>query len=155
MLYKRLKWLKKKVFLTLAGIIDQKNQLKEVAQCQKFWKMADEVEKKWQLLEKISVLDNVNHIYHRLCQTSPLLWREGWGCEGIIWTHLYFCRLVSSLNSRLYGLCHSFVREQTVFCFHQLYRYDQKYSQATKPPKSSKWRLCQLRQCRISSSFSH
>ena len=46
MLYKRLKWLKKLVLLTLADIIDQKNQLREVAQCQKYSKTADEVEKK-------------------------------------------------------------------------------------------------------------
>ena len=46
MLYKRLKWLKKLVLLTLADIIDQKNQLREVAQCQKYSTTADEVEKK-------------------------------------------------------------------------------------------------------------
>ena len=37
---------KKLVFLTLADIIDQKNQLREVAQCQKYSKTAAEVEKK-------------------------------------------------------------------------------------------------------------
>ena len=46
MLYKRLKWLKKLVLLTLADIIDQKNQLREVAQCQKYSKTATEFEKK-------------------------------------------------------------------------------------------------------------
>ena len=37
---------KKLVLLTVADIIDQKNQLREVAQCQKYSKTADEVEKK-------------------------------------------------------------------------------------------------------------
>ena len=70
MLYRRLIWLKKLVLLTAADIIDQKNQLREVAQCQKYSKTADEVEKKWQLLEKISVLDNVNHIWKDIIFTS-------------------------------------------------------------------------------------
>ena len=35
--------MKKLVFLTAADIIDQKNQLRELAQCQKYSKTADEV----------------------------------------------------------------------------------------------------------------
>ena len=37
---------KKIVLLTVANIIDQKNRLREVAQCQKYSKTADEVGKK-------------------------------------------------------------------------------------------------------------
>ena len=61
-----MRWrVQKLVLLTAADMIDQKNQLREVAQCQKYSKTAAEVEKKWQLLEKISVQGNVNHIENK------------------------------------------------------------------------------------------
>ena len=42
-----MRWrVQKLVLLTAADMIDQKNQLREVAQCQKYSKTADEVEKK-------------------------------------------------------------------------------------------------------------
>ena len=41
-----MRWqVQKLVFVTPADMIDQKNQLREVAQCQKYSKTADEVEK--------------------------------------------------------------------------------------------------------------
>ena len=43
-------------------MIDQKNQLGEVAQCQKYSKTATEVEKKWQPFGKISILRNFTHM---------------------------------------------------------------------------------------------
>ena len=51
-LYKRLIWLKKIVLLTAADMIDHENQLREVAQCQKFSKTAAEAEKSDNVLEK-------------------------------------------------------------------------------------------------------
>ena len=61
----------KLVLLTAADMIDQKNQMREVAECQKYSKTAAEVEKKLTTFGEISVQDNVNHMFIRYIISPP------------------------------------------------------------------------------------